>query len=70
VRKNLKKNAQNIIEFVFVFPLVITLVLAIFELAMFYRTVHAVQSVALQAAANASTQIVTSDIYHNRRPQV
>jgi Flp pilus assembly protein TadG len=62
MRKKLKKNAQNLIEFVFVFPLVVMLVLAIFELAMFYRTVHSVQNVALQAAANASTQIVTSDM--------
>lgn len=55
----MKKDAQNLVEFVFVFPLVIILVMAIFELSMFYRTVHAVQNVALQAAANAATQIIT-----------
>ena len=59
---SLKKSAQNLIEFVFIFPLVFFLVMAIFELSMFYRTVHAVQSVAHQVAAKAATQIITSNM--------
>lgn len=58
----MKKSAQNLIEFVFVFPLVFFLIMAIFELAMFYRTVHAVQNVAVQVAAKAATQVITSDM--------
>ncbi|MFA6989998.1 MAG: TadE family protein [Candidatus Gastranaerophilaceae bacterium] len=58
----MKRKSQNLIEFIFVFPLVVFLVMAIFELAMFYRTVHAVQSVAFQAAAKAATQIIKNDM--------
>jgi len=54
----LKKKAQNLVEFVVVFPLIIILIFGIIEIALFWKAVHTVQEIALKAAANAATQIV------------
>lgn len=55
----LKKSAQNLIEFVLVFPLLVVMIFAIVELSFFWKTVNNVQNIALQAASAASTSFVS-----------
>ncbi|MDD3150393.1 MAG: TadE/TadG family type IV pilus assembly protein [Candidatus Gastranaerophilales bacterium] len=54
----MKRNAQSLIEFVFVAPLLIFVLFGIIELALFWKTANTVQEIALQSAISASGQIV------------
>jgi len=49
-----KKNAQNLIEFSFVLPLLIFLTLCIFEVALFWQDVNAIYSLNTEINANAA----------------
>lgn len=49
-----KKKAQNIIEFVFVFPILIFLTLVIFEVALFWQDVNAIYNLNAEINANAA----------------
>lgn len=49
-----KRLAQNIVEFAFVFPILIILTLAIFEVAFFWQDVNAVHSLNNEINANAA----------------
>jgi len=53
------KKAQNLIEFVYIFPLVVFLGLAIFELALFWKSVNYVNMINEEITANA---VLSSDI--------
>lgn len=55
----MKKTAQNLVEFVLVFPLLIILLLGILEFGLFFRNVSVVQDIAEEAAVAASRKIVT-----------
>ncbi len=57
----MKKKGQNLIEFALVMPLLFVIIFGVIELAFFWRAVHNVQSLALQAASNAATQFVFDD---------
>jgi len=56
-----RKSAQNLIEFVVVMPLLVVMIFGIIELSVFWRTVHTVQNMALQATTNGASQIVLED---------
>lgn len=58
----MKKKAQNIIEFVFIFPLLFVVILVIIEVAMFWKSVSVVQNIALKAGSNAVLQPITSNM--------
>lgn len=49
-----KKSGQNIIEFVFVFPILILLTLAIFEVALYWQDLNAVYSLNTEINANVA----------------
>lgn len=55
----MKKNAQYLIEFVFVFPLMILSLFAILEYGVYYRNVNLVQDIANEAAVVAATAHIT-----------
>lgn len=57
----MNKKGQSLIEFVIVLPLLLVVVLGIFELAMFWRTSHTVQQIALEAAVIASGSYIPYD---------
>ena len=54
------KKAQNLIEFVYIFPLVVFLGLAIFELALFWKSVNYVNMINEEITANAVLFIFAS----------
>lgn len=49
------KRAQNLIEFVFVFPLLIFMVLVMFEVALFWQDVNAIYSLNQEINASVAT---------------
>lgn len=53
------KRAQNLVEFVFVLPILIFMTLAIFETALFWQDVNAVYN--LNAEINANVALVSSN---------
>jgi len=57
---NLKRTAQNLIEFVFVFPLLIIILFGILEFGVFYRNAHVIEDIATEAAVSASRKLVYS----------
>lgn len=54
----MRKSGQNLVEFVLVLPLLVVLLLALIELALYWRTVQVVQETALEAALVASQAYV------------
>lgn len=52
--KRVAKNAQNMIEFVFVFPLLIFIVLVIMEVAFFWQDVNAIYNLNAEINANVA----------------
>lgn len=56
----MKKRAQYIIEFVFVFPILILALFAVIEYGLFYRDVHVIQDIAYEAATVAAKAQVFS----------
>lgn len=56
------KHAQNLIEFVYIFPLVVFLGLAVFELALFWKSVNTVNMINEEIASNA---VLSADIQGN-----
>ena len=54
----LKKKGQNLIEFVFVMPILVIFIFGIIELAMFWRAATTVQNIAVEMASNAANQFV------------
>lgn len=52
------KKGQNLVEVVLIMPLLIVIILAILEYALFQRNVSAVQDIAVEAAVAASKQFV------------
>ena len=54
----MKKQAQNLIEFVFIMPLLIVMIFGIVEYSLFWKKSQTVQELALKAAIAASGQIV------------
>ena len=61
----MKKTAQNLVEFVFVIPLLIIILFGILEFAMFYRNVNVVQDIATEAAVTASRRLVLDTMTSN-----
>lgn len=57
VKSNSRQKAQNLIEFVLVFPMLIFLILGIFEVALYWQNINAVY--ALNDEINANTALVT-----------
>jgi len=57
-KKGQTRKGQNLIELVFVMPLLILILFGTIELAMFWKTANTVQELAFQAAANAANQLV------------
>lgn len=55
----MKKKGQNLVEFVFIMPVLVFVIFAVIELSFYWKNVHAVQNVAVQAGARAVTAIVT-----------
>lgn len=49
-----KKQAQNIVEFIFVFPLLLIMTLVIFETALFWQDVNSVYNLNAEINANAA----------------
>jgi len=58
----LKKKAQSLVELVLVFPILLFLLFAIIEFALYMKTVHVIQDIAVEAAVTASRRIVTSSM--------
>lgn len=54
----LKKKGQNIVEFVVVIPLILIVLVAIFEVVLFWNDVQIIQQVALEASVTASHYVV------------
>ncbi len=54
----MKKNAQSLIEFVFIFPLIIIILLGIVEYAIFYKNVSVIEDIATEASVLASRRFV------------
>jgi len=61
----LKKPAQNLIEFVFIIPLLIVILFGILEFAIFYRNVSVVEDIATEAAVAASRRFVLDTMTSN-----
>jgi len=61
----LKRPAQNLIEFVFIIPLLIVILFGILEFAMFYRNVNVVEDIATEAAVAASRKLVLDTMTSN-----
>jgi len=61
----LKKSAQNLIEFVFIIPLLIVILFGIIEFAIFYRNVSVVEDIATEAAVVASRRLVLDSMTSN-----
>lgn len=57
----LNKKGQNLVEFVFVLPILLIAILSIVEFAVFWRHSQAVQEIALEAAAGAAQKYVEPD---------
>lgn len=57
----MNKKGQNLVEFVFVLPILIIAILSIVEFAVFWRHSQAVQEIALEAAAGAAQKYVEVD---------
>ncbi|HBG49378.1 MAG TPA: hypothetical protein DDW90_07745 [Cyanobacteria bacterium UBA9971] len=62
---NLKRPAQNLIEFVFIIPLLIVILFGILEFAIFYRNVSVVEDIATEAAVAASRKLVLDTMTSN-----
>ncbi|OGH99699.1 MAG: hypothetical protein A2039_06025 [Candidatus Melainabacteria bacterium GWA2_34_9] len=62
---NLKRPAQNLVEFVFIIPLLIAILFGILEFAIFYRNVNAVEDIATEAAVAASRRLVLDTMTSN-----
>lgn len=52
--KNIKNSAQNVIEFVFIFPLLIMLILVILEVALFWQDVNSIYNLNAEINANVA----------------
>lgn len=57
----MKKSGQNLVELVFVLPLLVFLILGIMELAIYWRNVHVIQETALEASIVASQATISYD---------
>lgn len=49
-----KKNAQNLVEFIFILPILIFLTLVIFEVALFWQDVNSIYNLNAEINANAA----------------
>lgn len=61
----MKRPAQNLIEFVFIIPLLIVILFGILEFAIFYRNVSVVEDIATEAAVAASRKLVLDTMTSN-----
>ena len=61
----MKRTAQNLIEFVFIIPLLILILFGIVEFGIFYRTVSVVEDIAKDAAVTASRRFVLDTMASN-----
>ncbi|EKE02129.1 MAG: hypothetical protein ACD_20C00421G0003 [uncultured bacterium] len=57
-REKMKRKGQSLIEFVMIIPIFIVLIFGIIEYALFWRTTHAVQQIALESAVIATNEYV------------
>lgn len=54
----MKRKGQSLVEFVIIMPIFLVLIFGIIEYALFWRTVHAVQQIALESAVIATNEYV------------
>ena len=60
-KKNITQKAQNLMEFIFVMPLLLFMTLAIFEVSFFWQEVNAIYS--LNTEINANVALTGTDSF-------
>ena len=54
----MKRTAQNLVEFVFIFPLLIIILFGILEFGIYFRNANVVEDIAKEASSSASRKLV------------
>ena len=61
----MKRTAQNLVEFVFIFPLLIIILFGILEFGIYFRNANVVEDIAKEASSSASRKLVLDTMTSN-----